>query len=467
MPKSLLRSGASSALALLAALSTVACEFPGARSGENAQPTELRIGLTATGELTTADRTLPGGQKRYDEYRFTGRAGDRVVITLNSAAMATSLIVRGPNGTVEQDVSSTGPNDPSRVELLLPQNGVYTILASSARPNQTGAYQLALAPGGATAAAAPSGPAPRGRQAQRVFALMVGISDYGGTANNLAYTAEDATNMANALRQAGVLSPQSVTLTEAQATVGAVRQAFARIAAEAGPDDVFLFFFSGHGSQTQGQVSATEMDGRTETIVLRDGQLTDADMAGLFQQVRAGVSILALDSCFSGGFARNVVNRPGVMGLFSSEEDLTSQVAANFRAGGYLSHFLRLALAGEADADGNGVITAGEVSAFLHRQFAQNVQNVSAQTMEGGQNYQNLVVDRGGVQIDQPILHLAANRRPIQDPQGGDGIPTQNPWGDPAEQAQEFGRPEETLGQDGGDQPQYDGQQPDEGGGKP
>lgn len=135
MPKSLLRSGASSALALLAALSTVACEFPGARSGENAQPTELRIGLTATGELTTADRTLPGGQKRYDEYRFTGRAGDRVVITLNSAAMATSLIVRGPNGTVEQDVSSTGPNDPSRVELLLHRTAFTP--SSRARPAPT------------------------------------------------------------------------------------------------------------------------------------------------------------------------------------------------------------------------------------------------------------------------------------------------------------------------------------------
>jgi cytochrome P450 len=63
------------------------------------------------------------------------------------------------------------------------------------------------------------------------------------------------------------------------------------------------------------------------------------------------VSLLALDACFSGGFARDVVSRPGVMGLFSSEEDLTSAVADKFEAGGYLSHFLRAGLAGEGDGD--------------------------------------------------------------------------------------------------------------------
>ena len=115
-----------------------------------------------------------------------------------------------------------------------------------------------------------------------------------------------------------------------------------------------------------------------------------------------------LDSCFSGGFARNVVDRPGVMGLFSSEEDLTSAVAGKFRAGGYLSHFLRTGMAGEADGDGDRLVTAGELATYLRRQFRIEVDSVESQTADGQRNYQNLVIDRGGVQVDDVILRLAA-----------------------------------------------------------
>ncbi|NIR99882.1 MAG: hypothetical protein GWN99_02225, partial [Gemmatimonadetes bacterium] len=60
---------------------------------------------------------------------------------------------------------------------------------------------------------------------------------------------------------------------------------------------------------------------------------------------------VVLDACFSGGFAKDVISAPGRMGLFSSEEDVTSSVAAKFRAGGYLAVFL-------ADAVGDGLADA-------------------------------------------------------------------------------------------------------------
>ncbi len=73
--------------------------------------------------------------------------------------------------------------------------------------------------------------------------------------------------------------------------------------------------------------------------------------------------LLWLDSCFSGGFAKDIVSAPGRMGIFSSEEDITSNVAAKFRAGGYLSVFLDEAIAqGFADDDKDNSITAIELS---------------------------------------------------------------------------------------------------------
>ena len=97
---------------------------------------------------------------------------------------------------------------------------------------------------------------------------------------------------------------------------------------------------------------------------------------------------------------------PGVIGLFSSEEDLTSQVAVKFQAGGYLSHFLRTGLTGEANYDGDDLITAGELTTYLRRKFAAEVMDVQTQTMDGQRSYQHLVVERGGVQVDDVVIRI-------------------------------------------------------------
>ncbi len=131
-------------------------------------------------------------------------------------------------------------------------------------------------------------------------------------------------------------------------------------------------------------------------------------MGQLFAGINARMSLIVLDSCFAGGFSRNVVVRPGVVGLFSSEEDLTSQVAGKFEAGGYLSHFLRTGLSGEANLDGDDMITAGELTTYLRRKFAADVQDVASETMDGQRSYQNLVVERGGVQVDDVVMRIAS-----------------------------------------------------------
>ncbi len=362
----------------------------------------INIGQTVSGALQAGDDTLVSGEF-VDRIRFTGRRGQRVAVELTSAAFDAYTILRSPSGqSVDNDDGGSGGTD-SRLDTVLAEDGDYTVSVTSFAPGESGSYRVSVQPsqGSPRQAAVQGGP--------RVFAVMVGVSDYAGRASNLNYTDEDALKLAESLRREGVLNPASVTLTNAEATVDGVRDAFRRVAAEAGPDDMFLFFFSGHGSQSDpGQVSATEPDGRTESISLRDGSISDTEMASLFGTLRTRLSMLVLDSCFSGGFARNVVDRPGVMGLFSSEEDLTSAVADKFSAGGYLAHFLRTGMAGEADADGDRMVTAGELTTYLRRQFNRDVDGVASRTVDGQNSYQNLVVDRGGVQVDDVVLRLAA-----------------------------------------------------------
>ncbi|WP_420477758.1 pre-peptidase C-terminal domain-containing protein [Brevundimonas sp. FT23028] len=375
---------------------------PPVHPSEQASPGgEIRIGQTIGGALSPGDETLDSGEY-FDRYTFTGRRGERVAVELTSAAFDAYTIVRTPSGEqFDNDDGEDGTD--SRQQLILPEDGEYVVQVTSYRPGETGSYRFTVEPGRESARQAS---APGGR---RIFAVMVGVSDYGGTQNDLPFTDEDARKLAEALDEGGALNESSVVLTNAQATVGGVRDAFRRVAAEAGPDDLFLFFFSGHGNQTETPVSGVEPDGRSETLVLRDGEISDTELGDLFGRLNTRLSLLVIDACFSGGFARNVVDRPGVMGLFSSEEDLTSAVASKFRAGGYLSHFLREGMVGGADLDGDRLVTAGELSTWLRRQFRVEVEDVESETQDGQRNYQNLVIDRGGVQVDDVIVRLPAS----------------------------------------------------------
>jgi len=360
-----------------------------------APATPIQIGQTVQGRLAS------GGDARNERYRFTARRGDRVRINASSDAFDTILTLMRPDGT--QDVNDDSrvdgrPSLNSQIDTVLSEDGEYVLAVSSYRPDGAGAYQLSLArsPGSPRQANVPGG--------QRVIALLVGVSDYERT-SDLPNTDDDATALYATLQRGGLLHPASVVLTNRQATTAAVTAAFRRIAEAAGPNDLFVFMFSGHGNQLDVPVSAEELDGRAETIELFDRPMTDAQFAPLFRSVRARMSLLVLDSCYAGGF-RNLVDRPNVVGMFSSEEDLTSLVASRYQAGGFLSYFLRQGFAGEADDDGDRVLTAGELATYVRRRFRREG-DVPATTREDERNYQNILVERGGVNVDDVIVRLS------------------------------------------------------------
>lgn len=365
---------------------------------ETAQP--IRLGAVVNGGLAAGDGQR--GEGTYvDNYRFTARRGERVRIELSADKLDTVLTLRHPDGTQDLNDDSEGEggrtSTNSRIDTVLAEDGEYVISASSYRPGETGPYRLTLAqsPGLPRQAGVSAGP--------RVIALLVGVSDYERT-SDLANTDDDATELYEDLRRAGMLHPASIALTNSEATTKAVSDAFRRIAAASGPNDLFVFLFSGHGDQVDVPVSAAELDGRAETIELYDAPMTDAQLAPLFAGVRSRMSMLVIDACYAGGF-RSLVNRPNVVGMFSSEEDLTSLVASRFQAGGFLSYFLRAGITGEADDDGDRIVTAGELSTYVRRRFRREG-DVPATTREDERNYQNILVERGGVHIDDVVVRL-------------------------------------------------------------
>ena len=356
---------------------------------------ELALGRAQAGSLERGDSTLNSGEF-YDLYTLPVRAGQTYGVALASSDFdAWVEVLNNGEGLAYNDDETPGSTN-AGLTFVAPATGMVQVMVTSYAPGESGAYTVLAREGsGSSVSVLPqggSGAASNGTG--RVFVLSVGISDYGGSASNLQYCAEDAVKLRDAVRSARALAPESIVLTDRQATRANVNNAFRRAAQVVGPDDVFLFFYSGHGGQVR-STDPTEIDGMDETIALVDGQVTDTEFASWVDTVNSRLTIISLDSCHAGGFSRDVITRSNRVGIFSSEEDVLSLVASRFRAGGYLAHFLREALEGGADTDPrDGIVTVGELTQSLRRAWAQNMTGVRTETGSSEGTYQNLVIER-------------------------------------------------------------------------
>jgi hypothetical protein len=371
---------------------------------QNRDVETLTVGRATVGELEPSDQTLDSTGEYQDTYVFDGRAGQSVNIEMTSNDFDTYVALITPSGDMIENDDFDGSTSRSVVELNLNETGRYRVMATSYAADEIGEYRLTVATGAASNSSNGGTFAGGDSSGGRTYGIFAGISDYPGTGSDLDFTAEDAIRVRDALIRGGGMRPEdAVTLTDSDATLSNLEDALEAIGSRAGPDDTFVFFYSGHGSRVER--SAPEMsdpDSLDETIVLYDQQVSDDEMRRLFDQIQAGTTLVLLDSCFSGGFAKDVISVPGRMGMFSSEEDVTSQVAVKFRAGGYLSYFLDEAIGdGLADEDRDGSVTAIELSEYVHYRFRNDVKSADPSDFvrTGGpqSGYQHLVVDRGSV----------------------------------------------------------------------
>ena len=363
------------------------------------------------GRLEDGDTQLDGGEL-VDMYVFDGQAGQKLVVEMTATDFDPYLGVLLPSGGEPIENDDFGSRrDMSRIEFQLQETGRYRVAATSFGAGVQGAYKLALQLGDATVAPV----RPAGSRGQ-IFGVFVGISDYPGDEDDLAYTADDARNLQAAFtRGVGMTAADSVVLTDGQATMDAVREAVAQLGSRAGADDMFVFFYSGHGArQKRADTPTNDPDGMDETLMLFDGHMLDDEFALLLDGVTAGTTLLILDACFAGGFAKDVISKPGRMGMFSSEEDVTSSLADKFRAGGYLARFAADGIGDGYADDGDGQLTALELCQYVHERYRADVKSggtaqVSDIVLTGrAQGYQHLVVDRGSVGPYQILFHIGS-----------------------------------------------------------
>ena len=358
--------------------------------------TALTVGGSVTGALDGGDAAFGAGEY-YDTYVFDGDEGETVRLDLSSADFDTYLGLVTPSGEEIANDDYESATDRSVIELTLPEGGRYRVQATSYAAAETGRYRLALTTSAAEVRV-------ERRSQGRIYGLFAGISDYEPPNTDLEYTAEDAKRIRDALiGGGGMRAEDAYTLVDGDATIANVSSAIRDIGRRMGPDDTFVMFYSGHGGQIpRGDgPTASDPDALDETLALYDGYMLDDGLRELLDEIEQGTVLVWLDSCFSGGFAKDIVSAPGRMGIFSSEEDITSNVASKFRAGGYLSLFLNEAIAqGLADDDGDNSITAIELSQYLHERYRADVKSARPAAVVRNEmtlGYQHLVVDRGSI----------------------------------------------------------------------
>ncbi len=152
------------------------------------------------------------------------------------------------------------------------------------------------------------------------YALVYGVSDYTGTANDLYYTDDDAVALADLLSSKG----WNVTLgINEGASLSSITQDVNDISSQMSEEDRLLFYFSGHGlildldggepdsaSNTYDEILALHgslntifdfVQGDTGADVL-SVTLSDDSLADLLSTLPSTNKTVIIDACFSGGF---------------------------------------------------------------------------------------------------------------------------------------------------------------------
>ena len=226
----------------------------------------------------------------------------------------------------------------------------------------------------------------------RKFALIIGVSryKYHDGIGDLAYADVDARALRDFLqsREGGGFSPADIMFLEnEQATLAAVRGALADFLPKAGPGDLILIFIAGHGGPDP--YSPQDL-----YFVLHDTNLADMPHTALRMKelqdaldhgVRAERLVVFVDTCHSAGLSgekpvvargieNNLINlyasrlytETGRAVITSSDVNEVSQESTRWGGGhGVFTWALLEGLRGDADANGDHYVTAGELFDYV------------------------------------------------------------------------------------------------------
>lgn len=151
-------------------------------------------------------------------------------------------------------------------------------------------------------------------------ALIIGVSEYYNTNDNLPGVALDVDNMYEVVRMLGYHDKNIVTLRDSQATRDNVIEAIRdHLIAGSKPNDNLLLYFSGHGTRVYDE-NGDEADGIDEALVLygaspEESFFIDDEFSSLLGQIQSNNLYVYIDACHSGSATRSMIAKPNGLGV--------------------------------------------------------------------------------------------------------------------------------------------------------
>ncbi|MBK6932491.1 MAG: caspase family protein [Saprospirales bacterium] len=225
----------------------------------------------------------------------------------------------------------------------------------------------------------------------KVWAVVVGVASYDHMPV-LRYTDDDAYRFYAFLKslEGGALPDEQVRiLIDEEATrenmITNIREVFGK----AGPNDLVMFYFSGHG--LNGSFLPIDFDGYNNKI-------NHEEIAALFNKCNAKYKLCLADACHSGSiFAMRSGDTEPVLAqyyqtlsksvsgtalIMSSKADETSLESAGLRQGVF-SHFLIRGLKGEADKNKDKIVSVQEIYEFIYENVRAYTGNRQSPVIKG------------------------------------------------------------------------------------
>lgn len=215
------------------------------------------------------------------------------------------------------------------------------------------------------------------------LAVIVGVSQYKALPR-ADFAERDARGYAAAMRALGVQDENVVTLTGDRAALADVTKYTEEwLAKRAKPSSRVYFVFSGHGAPDVGDSRPYLMPWDADASFVRSTGYSLSKLYASLGKLPAREVVVVLDSCFSGSGGRSVLaegvrplvhvaapDPPKRLTIFSAAEGSETAGALPAREQGLYSYFVLDGLAGAADADGDGHVTAEELHAYARKNVA-------------------------------------------------------------------------------------------------
>ncbi len=173
------------------------------------------------------------------------------------------------------------------------------------------------------------------------YAIIIGISDYPGEANDLEYCDDDAEDMYRTLTIAYGYSDDNVVLLKStSATFSAIEGAINSIRSKVVPGDEVVFFFSGHGAK--GKANDGDDERIDEAIVVHNGAVLiaiwDGQLRDWFAEFKTTRIVFIFDSCLAGGMTD--LKAPGRIINMACSESGTSLESEVWQNGQFTYYFV-------------------------------------------------------------------------------------------------------------------------------